>query len=245
MGHGAGHVLVDGHALLHRPLHADQADAELVFQEFADRSHAPVAEMVDVVSGSDIPSQLEQVVDRCVEVRSIEHPAVQRRGVCLAVQLDVELHAADSREVVLAAVEEHALEEIPSCFPRRRVAWAELAVNLEQRFVLRLDRVLAQCFRENVAALVGFREDDAEFPDSRARDSQEGFLGHQRIGLAMAQHFAALRVEDVVRVDSLEKIHRRARKPFDSSLLELLEQARIDLASLAAQHPPVDLDVAR
>ena len=28
--HGARHVLMDGHALLHRPLHADQTDAELV-----------------------------------------------------------------------------------------------------------------------------------------------------------------------------------------------------------------------
>ena len=37
------------HALLDRALHADQTDAVLVLEQLADRAHAAVAEVVDVV----------------------------------------------------------------------------------------------------------------------------------------------------------------------------------------------------
>ena len=39
----------DRHALLDHPLHAQQADAELVLDQLADRAHAAVAQVVDVV----------------------------------------------------------------------------------------------------------------------------------------------------------------------------------------------------
>ena len=39
------------HALLDHALHAQQADAELVLDQLADRAHAAVAEVVDVVRG--------------------------------------------------------------------------------------------------------------------------------------------------------------------------------------------------
>src|SRR5439155_9812603 len=41
--------LDDGHALAHDALHAEQADAELLLDELADRAHPAVAEVVDVV----------------------------------------------------------------------------------------------------------------------------------------------------------------------------------------------------
>ena len=67
-------------------------------------------------------------------------------GVCigLVVQLDVELHAAHAREVVLARVEEHALEQLGGGVDRRRIAGTQLAVDFEQRVVLRLHRIFAQ-----------------------------------------------------------------------------------------------------
>jgi hypothetical protein len=40
------------HALLDRPLHPHQSDAVLIFEQFADRAHPAVAQMVDVVDGS-------------------------------------------------------------------------------------------------------------------------------------------------------------------------------------------------
>jgi hypothetical protein len=47
--HGRRHFLVDGHFFFDCPFHADQADAELVLQQFADRAHPAVAQVIDVV----------------------------------------------------------------------------------------------------------------------------------------------------------------------------------------------------
>ena len=47
--HGGRHFLVDRHLFLDRPLHADQADPELVLEQLAHRAHAAVAEVIDVV----------------------------------------------------------------------------------------------------------------------------------------------------------------------------------------------------
>ena len=72
-----------------------------------------------------------------MEIVLIERALVERRGVGLVVQLDVELHAAHAREIVLARVEEHALEQLGGGVERRRIAGTQLAVDLDQRFVLR------------------------------------------------------------------------------------------------------------
>ena len=142
--HGRRHFLVHRHLFLDRALHADQADAELVLEQLADRADAAVAEVIDVVHRADALAQLQQVLDGGDEILWIEHALVERGRVRVVVQLDVELHAADAREVVLARVEEHALEQLGGGVERRRIAGTQLAVDFDQRFVLRLDRVLAQ-----------------------------------------------------------------------------------------------------
>ncbi len=52
MRHGRGHFLVNGHLFLDGALHANEPDAELIFQELADRTDAAIAQMIDVV---DLP----------------------------------------------------------------------------------------------------------------------------------------------------------------------------------------------
>ena len=47
--HGRGHFLVHGHLFLDGAFHAHQADAELVFEQFADGANAAVAQVIDVV----------------------------------------------------------------------------------------------------------------------------------------------------------------------------------------------------
>ena len=61
--HGRRHFLVDRHLFLDGALHAHQADAELVFEQFADRAHAAVAEVIDIVHRADALAQLQQVLD--------------------------------------------------------------------------------------------------------------------------------------------------------------------------------------
>src|SRR5262249_48883140 len=42
--------ILQAHALFYRALHAHQANSELVFHQFANRTHAAVAEMIDIVN---------------------------------------------------------------------------------------------------------------------------------------------------------------------------------------------------
>ena len=85
------------HALLDRALHAQQADAILVLHQLADRTHAAVAEMVDVVDLALAVTQVDQRLDDREDVFLAQHAHGVRR---VEVEAHVHLHAADRRKVV-------------------------------------------------------------------------------------------------------------------------------------------------
>ena len=63
-GLGRDHVqILDRHPLLDDPLHAREADAELILQELAHAAQTLVAQMVGVVGVADIVGQAVQIVD--------------------------------------------------------------------------------------------------------------------------------------------------------------------------------------
>ena len=161
--HGRRHFLVDGHLLLDRPFHPHQADAELVLEQLADRAHAPVAEVIDVVDVGRVPLQLQQVLDDLVEVLRVQDLLVERRR---QLELGVELQPADPREVVLLRVEEHVLEQRARALERRRIAGPQAPVDLDQRLLVRADRILPQRRREHRADLVLLGEEDLDELDA-------------------------------------------------------------------------------
>ena len=163
MGHRRVDVLVDRHLLLDGALHPDETDPELVLEQLAHRADATVAEVVDVVRPADVALQPHEVRDDPVDVLRGQRARVFG-GVRF--QLDVELEPADAREVVLLRVEEHPLEEVLGRLVGRRVAGTEAAVDLENRFVLRLVRVLADRVDENVAGKVPVGEEELDFLDA-------------------------------------------------------------------------------
>ena len=67
-GRRGGGRVGDGHALFDDALHAQQADAELVLDQLADRAHAAVAEVVDVVGGA--LAVVERTISRTISTRS-------------------------------------------------------------------------------------------------------------------------------------------------------------------------------
>ena len=158
-----------------------------------DRAHAAVAQVIDVVHRADAPAQLQQVLDGVDEVLLIERALVERRFIDLVVQLDVELHAAHAREVVLARVEEHALEELGGGIERGRIAGTQLAVDLEQRVVLALHRVLPQGDGNHVAGVVALGEEHLEGRDAVVHQLFD--VGQFVVGFH--QHFAGGHVDDV------------------------------------------------
>ena len=190
--HRGRHFLVDRHLLLDRALHPDQADAELVLEELADRADAAVAEVVDVVDVRRVLAQLEQVLDHLVEVLRVQDLLVERR---VQPELGVQLQPADAREVVLLRVEEHVLEERPRAVERRRIAGPQAAVDLDQRFLVRVDRILLQRLADDRADLVALGEEDLDAIDVlllRHRDDAR----LERL-VRLEDHLAGRRIDDV------------------------------------------------
>ena len=190
--HGGRHFLVDRHLFLDRALHADQADAELVLEQLADRAHAPVAEMIDVVHVLRVLPQLQLVLDDLVEVLRVQDLLVERR---LQPELRVQLQTADPREVVLLRVEEHVLEERPRAVERRRIAGTQPAVDLDQRLLVRADRILLQRLADDGTDLVALREEDLDLLDAlllRHRDD-----ARRQLLVRLEDDFAGLGIDDV------------------------------------------------
>src|ERR1039457_6453837 len=230
--HGRGHFLVDGHLLFDGALHAHQADAELVFQQFAHGAHAAVAQVIDIVDRADALAQLEQVLDGGAEIPGIERAIVERGGLGLVVQLDIELHPAHAREIVLARVEEHALEQLRGGIQRGRIAGAQLAVNLDERLVLGFDAVFAQRGGNHGAHLVTLGEEDFEFVDAGFHQLLDAGGGQLVVGVD--EDFSGGHVHHVGGDVGAFQIVGRDLGLLNLGLLNILLQQRLrDLLALA------------
>ena len=102
--------------------------------------------MVDVVGVAVAVVQLDLRADDRLQIARFEDPRLEVR---LALQPAVELVAPDATQVVAAAVEEQRVKEPARVLQRRRVAGAQPAVELEQRFCL-VRRRLAEDRRVDV-----------------------------------------------------------------------------------------------
>ena len=129
------------HPLADRALHAQQADAELVLHQLADRAHAPVAEMIDVVDLAAAVLDLDQHPDDGDDVLGAQHA---QRVVGLQPQPHVHLDPADRRQVVALGVEEQAAEQGLGRIQRRRLARAQHAIDVEQRVLAALAAIERQ-----------------------------------------------------------------------------------------------------
>src|SRR5208283_5462154 len=140
-------------------------------------------------------SQLEQVLDGCVEIVGIERALLEAGRFLVLEQLDVEFQAAYAREIVFARVEEHALEQCGCRIERGRIAGAELAVDLDQRFRRSRDRIAAQRLADDRAHVVALGEENIHFNDARFENLRE--LVGRDFGVGFEQNFAGGCVDDV------------------------------------------------
>ena len=127
------------HPLADRARHARQADVELLRDLLADRAHAAVAEMVDVVHRALLLLQLDQVVDDRDDVllgqRGRRHRDVEP-------ELAVHPVASDVAEVVPLLVEEEPVDQGLGGLQIGRIAGAELLVDGGQGVLFGADDVL-------------------------------------------------------------------------------------------------------
>ena len=169
--------------------------------------------------------QLQQVLDDLVEVLRVQDLLVERR---VQLQLGVQLQPADAREVVLLRVEEHVLEERSRAVERRRIARPQAAVDLDQRFFVRVDRILLQRRRstEPISSRSGKKISSVSTFFSCAIEMTRGV----ELLVGLEDHFAGRRIDDVGR----RRRRLRARRPttstaLDARLLQRGDRVRGDL----------------
>ena len=135
------HVLLiaNRHALLHRAAQLEEAFAELVGRQLVDGAHAAVAEVVDVVDVALAGPQLDDVADG---VKVIEAPKRHLRFRDVLLELAIDAETADLAEAITVGVLELLLEQLLRLFELRRVARTKALVDLEQRFLVRVGRIL-------------------------------------------------------------------------------------------------------
>ena len=95
----------------------------------------------------------------------------------------------------MRAIEEHALEERGRGIKRRRVAGAQLAVDLDQRLFWLADRVAAQGVGDDVAHVVALGEEEFERGDAAFDDAVQPLGGELEVGLD--DHFSGGGIDHV------------------------------------------------
>ncbi len=120
---------------------------------------------------------------------------VERGGVLVLVELDVELQTAHAREVILARIEEHAFEERSRGVERRRIARAQLAVDFDQRFFRLVHRVALQRVGDDVAHVVALGEEELEARRAARHHLVQAIGGQLHVGFD--NHFAGVQIDNV------------------------------------------------
>ena len=198
--------------------------------------------MVDVVNDADALAQLEQVADSVIEILRVEDAGIVIRAISLEalwslrriVDLNGELHAPDAREIVLARVEEHAVEQLGGSIDGGRITRTQLAVDLDQGVLACLDRVLPKSLGDNRAAIVALGEKD--FERFNAGLDQLADQGGSQFLVGIHHHFAGRHVDDIGRNEGAFEVVGRNFRRRDTMLADFPHQACGDLAALGHNH---------
>ncbi len=207
-------------ALLDRALDADEARAELVFRQFADRAHATIAEVIDVVDLAAPVAQVHEDLDDGDDVLvGQRRRALQFR----AADAPVELHAADGRQVVPLFREEEAMEQRLDRFLGRRFARPHHPVDRDLGRVLVRRIVAAQRLRDErtLVEIVGVDRLDAL--DARVEQLLQQLVGDFVVRLG--DHFTGRGIDDVGRERTAHDVLVGHGNALDAAVHELAHVA--------------------
>ena len=181
--HALQALIKQGHAFLDQPFGAGQADAALVGQQFPDRADAPASQVVNVIQRAFALFQAQQILGRRHQV----FLGQDARVAALDAQLLVDLVTADPAQIIPFGVEEEPLDERAGVGGGGRVAGAQAAVNVLERFLFVLGRVLFEAFDDD--AVIHRRVHHADFGHAQFGDLLDHRLGKR---LERARHHQAL-----------------------------------------------------
>ena len=186
---------------LHGAFNTRQPGTELVFCQFADAAHTAIAEVVDIVDFALAVTQVHQQLDRVEDVLVGQH---HRAGTARAVQAAVDLHAANTRQVVRVFAIEQTLEQCFNGVFGRRLAGAHHAVDGDTRGGLVGGVVRAQRRRHVRTLIQVVRVQRLDFLHAGVTQLLEHAFGQFVVGVG--QDFTGVRVDDVLRQHAAQQV---------------------------------------
>ena len=212
------------HTLLNSALHAEQADAILVFQKLTDRADTTVTEVIDIVDFALAVLQIHKGLHNGQNVF-----VAQRRQIVGRVEAKahVELHATNRGKVITLIVEEQASKQRFSRFLRRWFARTHDTIDAVERHVavfslIDLQRVADPRSRVHMVNVEQFEAVNAclvKLFEVLGRDFFTGF----------DVDLTGLLIDEVQRRITAEDFFGRDQQGFKAILGSLIGRARADL----------------
>ena len=219
------------HAFLDGALHAQQADAELVFHQLAHRTHAAVAEIVNVVDFAAAVTQFDQRLEDSKDVFLAQN--AHRVGRVQA-HAHVHLHAANRRQVITFAVEEQLAEQGFGGVQRRRFARAHDAIDVDQRLLAAVVLVDVQRIADVGADIDAVDVQHFHVMEARFQNGRQIVGGQFVTGFNI--DFAGFRIDHVQRAIAADHFVRAEGDVLDAVFAQLAQGAHGDLGTGFQHH---------
>src|SRR5207244_12561082 len=116
-----------------RPSRPSQADAALISQQVPCSSNAPAPQMIYVIERAFTAAQIDQVFDRSDKIPVSQNSLVQ---INVDAKLLVQLITPHPSEVIFLRIEKQSFQKCAGVRHRWRIARAQTAVNILERFFL-------------------------------------------------------------------------------------------------------------
>ena len=167
-------LIEQGHALLDQALSAGQTDAALVGEQFAHGADAAAAQVIDIVQRTFALFQAQQILRRGNQIFLGQNAASR---LALDAELLVDLVTADAAEIVTLRIEEQPLDQRAGIGGGRRIARAQAAINILERFFFVLGRILLHALDDD--AVVNGGIDDLDLVDAEFGDLLDHRFGER------------------------------------------------------------------
>ena len=213
--------------LFDRTLDAYEANAELVFGHFADTAHATVTQVVDVIDDTLAVADVDQGLQDRDDVLAAQYAGTLDLG---TTDTAVELHPADSRQVVALGSEEQVVEQRLGGVLGWRLARAHHAIDLDQRFELIGGRIDLQRVGNERTTIDVVGVQRLEAYDLRLDDLRHDVDG--QLGVALGDDLAGGRMHDRLGDGTAQNVVHWHLELFDAGLVELVDVASGDAAAL-------------
>ena len=144
-----------------------RANAELVLHQLAHRAHAPVAKVIDVVHRADVLAQLQRSSGSSRRNRPDQRALLETGRILVSNSLMLNFKRPTREKSYLRGSKTCPGTSAVAVSSVGRIAWTQLAVNLDQRFLRRLHRITLQRLANDRAHVVALREEHVDFNHAR------------------------------------------------------------------------------